>query len=217
MEDHLLQRRHAELLVAAEGDLTTVYSGEDLAGFMDWLRESAEGERPHLLLLDLMVDRGKDADPELVERLVEAGLRIIVLSAMASPPLVRRMVRAGVHGVLGKRDREEDILAAIRSVLGGQSWMSQELATVIAHDPRRPKLSDQEERTLVLYASGLSLDAVAAAIGVKRDTAKKYLQRLRAKYAAAGRPMRTRFDLSRVASEDGYIALHMPEMRLPGI
>lgn len=83
--------------------------------------------------------------------------------------------------------------------------MTPELATVIAGDPDRPKLSIQEERALVLYASGLTLDAVAESIGVKPDTAKQYLERVKKKYAAVGRPARTKVDLSRVALADGYL------------
>jgi DNA-binding NarL/FixJ family response regulator len=131
-------------------------------------------------------------------------LRIVVLSAPVSPSLVREIIRAGIGGIVGKRDSEDDIIAAIWAVLRSGEWMTAELAGVIAADSARPRLSIQEERALVLYASGLTLDAVAAAIGVKRDTAKQYIDRVKAKYVAAGRPVRTKLDLHKVAVADGY-------------
>src|SRR5690606_5522620 len=123
-------------------------------------------------------------DPELVTALLDAGLRIVVLSALASPVLVRKIVQAGVNAIVGKRDSEEDVMAAIRAVLLGEVWITTELANVIAGDPDRPKLSIQEEQALVLYASGLSLDDVASTMNVSANTAKQYINRVKAKYTA---------------------------------
>lgn len=210
VEDHLLQRRRTEELLASQAPFSVVFSGETLPDFVTWVADRAPERRPHLLLLDLVVERGPSADPDTVRQLVRSGIRVLVFSAMASPPLVREMLRAGVAGVIGKRDTEADIIAAVWSVLGRRQWMTPELAAVIAGDERRPNLSDQEERALVLYASGLTLDAVAEAMGVKRDTAKTYLDRVKAKYSQVGRPARTKVELSRVALTDGYLELDAP-------
>lgn len=205
VEDHLLQRRRTEELLVSDGSIRVVHSCESLAELMAWLPSTDARTRPHLVILDLMVDRGEDARPDQVRQITAAGIRVLVLSAMASPNQVRDVLRAGVHGVVGKRDNEDDIVAAVWAVLGRQTWVTPELAAVMAGDPARPTLSDQEERALVLYASGLTLDAVAAAIGVQSGTAKKYLERVKEKYAEAGRPVRTKLDLNRVAKSDGYL------------
>ncbi|MFI5427074.1 response regulator [Aeromicrobium sp. UC242_57] len=205
VEDHLLQRRRTEELLRAQEGLRIAHSCETLPQFLGWLRTATVRDRPHLLVLDLMVDRRPSVDPHTVRALVDAGLRILVISALASPPLVKNIIRAGAGGVVSKRDSEEDIVSAVWAVLRRGEWMTTELASVIAGDPGRPALSIQEERALVLYASGLTLDAVAASIGVKRDTAKQYLDRVKAKYAAAGRPVRTKLDLGRAAWADGYV------------
>ena len=206
VEDHLLQRLRTEELLGGERAFRIVHSAESLPDFMKWLSERHPGEYPHLLVLDLVVDRGPNVDPDVVEALVRAGVRVLVLSAMASPPLVREVLRAGVAGIVGKRDSERDIVSAAWSVLGSQRWMTPELASVIAGDADRPHLSDQEERALVLYASGLTLAAVADSLGVKPDTVKTYLERVKTKYAELGRTVRTKVDLSRAAIVDGYLA-----------
>ncbi len=205
VEDHLLQRRYTEQLLGAEHDFRIVFSGESTPEFLAWLRQSVREERPHLLVLDLLIDRRPSVDVKLIEALLSAGLRIVVLSALASPPLVRSIVRVGVNGIVGKRDTEEDIITAVRAVLRGEEWMTTELAAIIAGDPDRPSLSIQEERALVLYASGLTIEEVAASMNLKRDTAKQYLNRVKAKYSAAGVPTRTKLDLSRIAWTDGYV------------
>jgi len=205
VEDHLLQRKRTEELVAAQPGLRTVWSGETLPEFLAWVKDVREDDRPHLLLLDLMVERGPSVDAEAVEAVIRAGTRVLVISALASPALIRRVIRAGVDGVVGKRDSEADIVAAIWTALGRGHWMTPELASVIAGDENRPALSEQEERVLVLYASGLTIDGAAEALGIKADTAKKYLSRVKVKYAAAGRPASTKLELNEVARQDGLL------------
>lgn len=215
VEDHRLQRLRTEEVLNREAGFRVVHTSETLSEFVGWLRRRHPDEVPHLLVLDLVVDHGEDADPAVVAGLVRDGLRVLVLSAMASPPLLREILRAGVGGVVGKRDAEADIVSAAWTVIGRGQWMTHELAAVIAGDSRRPKLSEQEERALVLYASGLTLDAVASALGVKRDTAKTYLDRVKRKYAEAGRPAQSKTELSRMAILDGFVALGEPDTDTP--
>ncbi len=205
VEDHRLQRTRTEEVVGAEAGLRVVFSGETLPDFIAWVRTCAPRHRPHLLILDLGVDRGPDVDPDHVRRLVDAGLRVLVLSALASPRQVRAVVKAGVGGVVGKRDTEEDLVAAVWAVMRREHWITSELAAVLAGDTSRPRLSDQEERALALYASGLTLPSVAQSLGVQRDTAKKYIERARVKYAEAGRPIPTKVDMHREARRDGLL------------
>lgn len=204
VEDHRLQRSRTEELLTRAG-LDVVYSGETAPDFMTWSQSAPRGTLPHLLVLDLMVERQPSVDVELVRRLIGAGLRIVVLSAMASPALVRDVIKAGVSSIVGKRDPESAILAAVEAAIRGEEWMSPELATVIAGDPDRPKLSIQEERALVLYASGLTLQQVGEAMNISKDTAKQYLDRTRKKYSDAGVTLRSQLDFGRVAWREGLV------------
>ncbi|GAB2648721.1 response regulator transcription factor [Prescottella soli] len=204
VEDHRLQRLRTEELLNSAG-LELVFSGETALEFLEWSRSVTRNERPHLLVLDLMVDRQPNVDVELVRKLLEAGLRIVVLSALASPSLVQSMIKVGVSAIVGKRDSEEAILAAVRAALRGEEWMSPELAAFIAGDSTRPKLSVQEERALLLYASGLKLQQVGDAMNISKETAKQYLDRTRKKYAASGVTLKTQLDFGRVAWREGLI------------
>ena len=186
VEDHRLQRDRTEEILRRDGRFDVVFSGESMPEFLTWAVAVPRATRPHLLVLDLLVDRQPSVDVEVVSTLLRGGLRIVVLSALTSPKLVQSIVQAGVTGVVGKRDSEEDLLQAIFAVLNGEEWMTQELATIIAGDSDRPKLSIQEEQALVLYSTGLTLDEVADAMNVKKSTAREYLGRVTQKYTAAG-------------------------------
>ncbi|WP_449282472.1 hypothetical protein [Leucobacter sp.] len=210
VEDHLLQRARTEELLKRAGACRIVFSGASAPEFLDWARSVPREERPHLLVLDLMVDREPSVSAAAVEAMVRGGLLVLVLSALASPPLVRSVIQAGVAGVVGKRDGEADILAAVQAVLRGEQWVTAELASVIAGDPERPGLSMQEERALVLYASGLTIEEVGASMSISRETAKQYLDRVKKKYAAIGVVVRSKLDYGRVAWADGYLDPSLP-------
>ena len=210
VEDHLLQRERTEEILEKADGLRVVGTFETLPDYLQWSHTTAPRERPHLLVLDLVVDRRPSVDPETVRRLVDGGLRVLVLSAMASPTLVREILKAGVTGMVGKRDTPDMLLEAVWAVLGRQQWMSAEVAAVMAGDAHRPDLSIQEERALTLYATGLTLQEVATIMNVKPDTAKSYLSRVKRKYADRGRLVRSKVDLHRAATEDGLLDASRP-------
>ncbi|WP_183407893.1 response regulator [Nocardioides marmoriginsengisoli] len=205
VEDHLLQRRGLVSVLRAQRGVRVVHEGESLPDLVGWLAAGSAASAPDLLALDLHVDRGLSVDPDVVRGLVRDGIKVLVVSEMTSLPLVRQVLRAGATGVVSKRDSIADVVAATRTVLGGGRWMTRELGEFLAREGDRPALSDQEERALVLYASGSTIDQVATALGVKRETAKTYVDRVKSKYAAAGRPLRTKVDLARTALADGYL------------
>jgi len=68
-----------------------------------------------------------------------------------------------------------------------------------------PQFSIQELRALRLYTSGLRLADVAAEMGVKDTTEKEYIQRVRQKYQAVGRPVPTKVHLRINAEHDGLL------------
>ena len=67
VEDHLLQRKRTEELIAAQPGLRVVWSGETLPAFLNWLDGAAAEDRPQPLMLDLMVERGPSASPAAIE------------------------------------------------------------------------------------------------------------------------------------------------------
>jgi DNA-binding NarL/FixJ family response regulator len=204
VEDHVLVREGIIATLEAAGGFQVVAATGNLMDFHKWWKARPATARPRLLLLDLLLEDG-DADPNVVETLTGQGLKVLVVSGLTSTPLARAMLAAGVSGFVAKHDRSNDLVAAARAVAGGNDWMTPQLAQVLAQDARRPMLSDQEERALILYASDLKLEAVARELGVKPMTAKKYLDRVRAKYVALGRDVHTKTELYKAAVADGRV------------
>lgn len=72
---------------------------------------------------------------------------------------------------------------------------------------RRPVLSDREVEVLTAWLVSDSKREVTKRLFLAESTVSTYIQRVRAKYQAAGRPARTKVRLLVHAVEDGYIKL----------
>jgi DNA-binding NarL/FixJ family response regulator len=170
---------------------------------------ASDGYPVDVVLLDLELG---DVLPAAVKiaTLRMAGVATVVVSTTADPAMVRECISAGALGFVPKREDASVILDAVRTAARGETYLSATVAAaLLADDPRVetvPRLSEQERRVLVLYASGLPMKSVARRLDVGYETAKSYLGRVRDKYAECGREARSKIDLRRRAVEDGLIS-----------
>jgi DNA-binding NarL/FixJ family response regulator len=169
-------------------------------------QEVADGGPPDVVLLDLRLgDGSRPADN--VRALVEAGSRVLVYTEGRQHAEALQAMRAGAQGVLLKDRPVATVAAALHAVADGDTVSSAETAAALQVDETLTShLSPQELRVLELYAGGMPARSVALRLGVTLETAKSYLKRIRAKYAAVDRPAYTRMELYRRAVEDGVLA-----------
>ena len=201
VDDHPIILDSVAGWVAGGGDFRVVATaatvGELLAG---------PGRRARVVLLDLDLGDGSTAEGN-VAAIRAAGPEVLILSASDRPLAVRAAMRVGARGYALKSERAEQIRSAIKEVAAGRDWISPALAYIFATDdgPDRPTLSQQERRTLQLYATGLPLKSVAKKMAISEETVKQYLQRVRQKYTLAGRAAPTKLELYHRAVEDGHL------------
>jgi two-component system, NarL family, uhpT operon response regulator UhpA len=175
-----------------------------------WHRLLASDAYPvDVVLLDLELG---DALPAAVKiaTLRMAGVATVVVGTTAAPAMVRECISAGALGFVPKSEDASVLLDAVRTAARGETYLSATVAAALLADDGRaeaaPRLSEQERRVLVLYASGLPMKSVARRLDVGYETAKSYLGRVRDKYALCGREARSKIDLRRRAVEDGLIS-----------
>ncbi|MEU7297034.1 response regulator transcription factor [Streptomyces exfoliatus] len=157
-----------------------------------------------VVLLDLMLRDGSDPGGN-IRRLARLGSRVLVISTVPDQARIVESLQAGADGYLTKDNELPALVTAIRDVAAGRGAHSPELAFAFAYDttPGRPRLSPRERQVLLDYAAGMTLKAAARRAGITPNTAKDYLDRVKAKYLRAGRPAYTKLDLARRVSEDG--------------
>lgn len=174
-----------------------------VADYTATLADRPTGERPDVVLLDLNLrDQTRPADN--VRAVLDSGAKVLVVSTIPDPDAVLETIEAGASGYVTKDQDLDALLGAIRDVAAGLSAVSPELAFVLSRDtrPGRPQLSPQERAVLTAYASGATLAAAARKAGIAYGTAREYLERVKRKYAEAGRPTYTKLDLADRVRED---------------
>ena len=201
VDDHELVRQGLQsLLMASSGGspfARVVYCGDD--------PNQCVQAQPQVALLD--VDLGSTAPrvEDSVASLTQAGISVLLISANDDARSIRAGLGAGALGFVPKRVSLDVLVEALRTVAGDELFLSVDLASILSAAVETPDLSPRESDALRLYASGLSMAAVARKMGISPHTAKEYLDRVRAKYAAVGRTARTRTELYAVARTDGIL------------
>lgn len=83
------------------------------------------------------------------------------------------------------------------------------MASAISRDERagRPALTKREKEVLVAWFQTESKELVGQRLYISASSVRTHLQRVRAKYAAVGRPAPTKAALVARAVQDGYISV----------
>lgn len=205
IDESVLRREAIQQALGDELQLKIVMTAGDARTLVSWLRRADRSRWPHLVALSLPPDGGATEHSHIVAALRGAGMRVLALTSGASRSIGKRLHDDGIDGLLSHSDTRQELLTVAESVLAGRRTVSPAAEFETVRSPWGVRLSHQEERILALYASGLTVAEAAAAIGVRHDTARKYLARVRDKYTAAGRPARSKIDLARIAQDEGLI------------
>lgn len=202
VEDHASVVMGLEAMLAGEPDLMIAATGETVDELL------GRGVDLDLAILDLRLADGSSPMAN-VEQLRAAGVETLVFTGAENPYLMRLAARAGVLGIVRKSEPPAAVVAAVHAAARGEQVVTTEWAAAIDGDPDLldAGLSPRQREVLELYASGFKVNSVATRTGLAPHTVVDYLGRIRAKYAEAGRPARTKTDLYMRALEDGYLPL----------
>ncbi|RZQ60478.1 response regulator transcription factor [Amycolatopsis suaedae] len=161
-----------------------------------------------VVILDLMLDSAVPALAEL-RRLTDAGRRVVVYSMRDDDQTVLTCLDLGAVSYLTKAEGDRHLVAAVRAAAGDQPYTPPKLAGVLGTDSSqsRPQLTPRERDALLLWFRCESKDLVAEKMGVSVSTVNTYLDRVRIRYANAGRAAATKAALLARAMQDGLIGL----------
>jgi two-component system nitrate/nitrite response regulator NarL len=201
LEDHPIVRAALiERLLGQYPEANIVYEGKSVTQAM----ETMKANHVDCVILDL--DLGDNRAPiQNTLDLIECGSPILIISALADPAVVRSSLIAGALGFVSKNANQEDFLECVDATLRGEQSISRDLAAILYSDTLSVALSAREREAMVLYASGLKLEAVARKMNVQPGTASEYIKRVREKYTKAGKPVSTKTDLYKQAVQEGLL------------
>lgn len=205
VDDHEVALAGIDAILRASGDCDLVgsFSTVDEACVYITARDDI---RMNIVLLDLRL--ADNSDPYLnVHRFHALDIPVLVFSSLEDPYLTRRALLAGSAGVIEKSASALELNRAIVAICQGDTYANADWASVIDSDPdlKQVDLSQRQREVLELYASGESAKRVASALGLSSETVQDYINRIRYKYAQAGRPIATKIEMFQRAQEDGYL------------
>jgi DNA-binding NarL/FixJ family response regulator len=161
---------------------------------------SDPGRTADVVVLDLGLG-GPESSRQWVERvarLSDEGLRVVVYSIHVEPLIVREAMRAGACAFLDKRTERDQFVDTVVAVALDQPFVTPSTAGGLLHGVQ---LSKREQEALQYRFQGMKLTSIASRLTkdngepISANTVKDYLDRARAKFAAAGRPCQSNYAL----------------------
>ncbi|MFE1942895.1 response regulator [Streptomyces massasporeus] len=194
-EDQGMMRGALALLLGMEDDIEVV--AQVAAG--DAILDAALAHRPDVALLDIELPgrSGLDAAADLRVRVPDC--RVLILTTFGRPGYLRRAMEAGATGFLVKDGPVEELAAAIRRVLAGETVVDPALATAALSAGPNP-LTTRESDVLKASADGATVADIAAALHLSESTVRNYLS------SAIGKTgTRNRTEALREARHQGWL------------
>ena len=186
IDDHPLVRDGLRSRIDREADMSTCGEAEDVISAL----RQIEQQRPDVAIVDLSLKTGNGLD--LISRLVAAGssVRVIVSSMHDEHIYGERVVKAGALGYVNKQEASTKIVDAIRQVMNGRLFVSDELNSRLMQrvingqeseaDPVR-LLTDRELQVFESIGEGRTVKETADAMSLSPKTIETYRDRIRSK------------------------------------
>jgi len=147
VDDHHILRRGLAALINFESDLTVCGEAANHAAALVAIRE----QQPDLVIVDLSLGGRDGLDLVKDIKLRHPKVPALVLTMHDESVYAERCLRAGACGYVTKQQLEESVLSAIRCVLKGEIYISDQLKGRLAAkyvDRRAQELIDTPVETL---------------------------------------------------------------------
>jgi two-component system invasion response regulator UvrY len=186
VDDHAIVREGLKRVLGSMGEGVQVGEATNAARALQLARK-AEWD---CALVDIALP-GKTGLELLKElRRERPALPVLVLSMFPEEQYAVRMLRAGASAYLNKESAPEQLVAAIRTVLRGEKYLSPRMATQVASNvgiestrPPHETLSDREFTVMRMMASGVTPRDIAQQLSLSIKTVSTYRSRILQKLA----------------------------------
>lgn len=206
-DDHAILRAGLRSLLALQEDMELIaeaIDGQDAV-------QKAEVNKPDVLLMDITMPGMNGIEALKHVRKVSPTSRVLILTMHDDHAYLRSVLAAGGSGYLVKRAADTELLAAIRTVHQGRSYIdvgldNNQLQAVLDNDEQESTdsggrsldtLSERERQVLELVALGYTHKEVGEELSVSVKTVETYRSRLSEKLGLRSRAELVKFALDR--------------------
>jgi two-component system, NarL family, response regulator LiaR len=173
VDDHRVVTRSLKAYLESFADMHVAgiaSSGEELLEHLDhW--------KPHVILQDLLMPGGMDG-VETTRRVLERApsVKVIALTASMDEARMMAVLRAGAIGYIRKDAEPETLLAAVRAVAQGRTYIDPSVSRQILQAPPPPDdLTPREVEVLRQLALGRANKEIAQALSISEETVKSHV------------------------------------------
>jgi len=188
VDDHPLFRKGLEQLINSSGNLTVCGEAGRASQAMDVIRQIT----PDLAIVDLSLPGANGIELIKNIRAEFAKLPILVLSMHDESLYALRALRAGAQGYVMKQEALDNVLHAVRELLKGRPYLSQEMSVRLIRDYSQQaagevkasptdKLSDRELEVLELIGRGREVREIAKALHLSPKTVETHRAHIKEK------------------------------------
>lgn len=189
VDDHPLFRGGVVRAIETDTELAVIGEGSSAADAV----AIAKKHEPDLMLLDVSMP-GDSIEAVHAIRQTNAKTKLVMLTVSESVDHVVRSLEAGAAGYILKRIGAGELIAAIKSVAAGDTFVSPVLAAgLITHVRPRPEdvplqsLTSQQQKILRLVAEGKSNREIGQALEIDEKTVKFHMTRIMDKLGVKNR------------------------------
>jgi two-component system, NarL family, response regulator LiaR len=188
VDDHTVVRSGLGAVLMANDDFVLV--GE--AGNGEEAIRLCEQLQPDVVLMDLMMPVMDGVAATKIIREKWLNINVVALTSFKEKETVEGALRAGAISYLLKTVTAEELEAAIRSAVAGQSRISPEATQVLVQGIKEPKpveynLTDREKDILALMVEGLPNNEIANRLVVSQSTVKFHVSNILGKLGCTSR------------------------------
>lgn len=198
VDDHPMMREGLAQLIAQEADLEVCGEAEDAAEAI----QKIESLKPTLALVDITLRSTNGLELIKDLRVRAPGTAVLVVSMHDESLYAERVLRAGAHGYIMKQEGGKKLMSAIRHVLAGKTYVSEQVSAKIldlfsgrAAESASPveQLTDREFEVFQLIGQGLSTKEIADKLHVSAKTIEVHRVNIKQKLKVATAPELIRF------------------------
>ena len=173
-DDHAIVRNGVAQILNEQPDVQVVAEAGDGESAVALYRQ----ERPDVALLDLRMPKleGIQVVEQIRREFPEAVL--VVLTTFDTDEDIDRALHAGAKGYLLKDVAPSDLVACVRTVHEGGTWVSSTVASKLVARMTRVQITPQEMRVLRQVAEGKSNREVGETLFISEATVKTHLRRI---------------------------------------
>lgn len=202
-DDHAVVRWGLKQILSEEPDLKVFGQASNARQVM---KSVAENDWDIVILDITMPDRsGLEVLKELKK--IRPDLPVLVLSIHPEDQYAVRVLKAGASGYMNKETAPEELIKAVRKVVGGGKYVSPYMAEKLAFDmeagverPLHETLSDREYQVTCMLASGKTVREIADELYLSEKTVSTYRARIMRKMR-----MKTNAELIRYAIKNQLV------------